>query len=58
MTEKTQAIMDKSLDARENEEEISVPAKPVVNGPVDGNIFGVMGVCSKALKRAGLKDQA
>lgn len=31
--------------------------KPVVEGPVDGNIFAVMGAASKALKRAGQEDE-
>ena len=32
--------------------------KPVVTGPVDGNIFCVMNACTKALKNAGMKKQA
>lgn len=32
--------------------------KPVVKGPVDANIFAVMGAASRALKRAGLADKA
>lgn len=32
--------------------------KPVVTGPVDGNVFSVMGAASRALKRAGLADRA
>ena len=31
--------------------------KPVVEGPVDGNIFAVMGAASKALRRAGQEDE-
>ena len=29
------------------------PAKPVVAGPIDGNIFAVLGACRRALERAG-----
>jgi hypothetical protein len=32
--------------------------KPIVKGPVDGNIFFIAGACRKALVNAGLKDQA
>jgi len=34
--------------------------KPVVEliNKVDGNIFAIVGVCSRALKRAGLPEQA
>lgn len=28
------------------------PAKPVVTGPIDGNIFAVLGACRQALERA------
>lgn len=32
--------------------------KPVVVGPVDGNVFAVLGACQKALRRAGQDDVA
>lgn len=32
--------------------------KPVVKGPVDGNIFAIMGAASQVLKRAGMKKEA
>lgn len=32
--------------------------KPVVKGPVDGNVFAVIGAVSKTLKRAGQPDAA
>ena len=31
--------------------------KPVVTGPVDGNIFAVMGAVSRALKDAGQRNK-
>lgn len=31
--------------------------KPVVKGPVDGNVFVVMGAVTRALKRAGQADK-
>jgi len=31
--------------------------KPIVKGPVDGNIFSVAAACSNAMRRAGLKDK-
>lgn len=31
--------------------------KPVVKGPLDGNIFAVAAACSMALKRAGMNDK-
>lgn len=33
-------------------------SKPVVTGPVNGNIFSVLGVSTLALKRAGLPESA
>jgi len=32
-------------------------SKPVVKGPVDGNIYSVMGAVSRALKDAGQRDK-
>jgi len=32
-------------------------SKPIVKGPVDGNIFAVMGAVSRALKDAGQRDK-
>lgn len=32
--------------------------KPIVRGPIDGNIFTILGASTKALKRAGLNDEA
>ena len=31
--------------------------KPVIEGPVDGNIFAILGAARKALKRAGQRDK-
>lgn len=31
--------------------------KPIVKGPVDGNIFSVAAACASAMRRAGLKDK-
>lgn len=33
------------------------PAKPIVKGPVDGNIFAVLGAATTAMKRGGLRDK-
>ena len=32
-----------------------IDVKPVVKGPVDGNIFGIMGSAQNAMKRAGVE---
>lgn len=31
--------------------------KPIVKGPIDGNMFGIMAACSIALRRAGQSDK-
>jgi len=33
-------------------------SKPVVKLPIDGNIFGILGACTRALKRAGKSADA
>jgi hypothetical protein len=33
-------------------------SKPIVKDPVDGNIFSVVGACTRALKKAGQNDNA
>jgi hypothetical protein len=40
------------------EELIEDRVKPIVSGPVDGNIFGVMGAASKALKKVGMYKES
>lgn len=37
---------------------MTTSTKPIVNGPIDGNIFVIVGACTKALRRAGMPDQA
>lgn len=32
--------------------------KPLVEGPIDANIFAIMGISARALRRAKLKDYA
>jgi hypothetical protein len=36
---------------------MTTSTKPVVKGPLDGNIFSVAAACSTALKRAGMRDK-
>jgi hypothetical protein len=37
---------------------MTTSVKPVVKGPIDGNIFSVVAACSTAMKRAGIsKDK-
>jgi hypothetical protein len=33
-------------------------SKPIVRGPIDGNIFAIVGACSRALKQAGQDGNA
>ncbi len=32
-------------------------SKPIVKGPVNGNIFAVVGACHRALRKAGMGDK-
>jgi hypothetical protein len=36
---------------------MTTSTKPVVKGPIDGNIFGIVASCSVALRRAGMNDK-
>jgi hypothetical protein len=33
-------------------------SKPIVRGPIDGNIFAIVGACSHVLKQVGQADDA
>jgi hypothetical protein len=35
-----------------------MPTKPIVTGPIDGNIFSVLGATKKALQKAGKSVEA
>ncbi len=41
-----------------NPVEPETPERPILRGPVDGNIFAVMGAAGRALQRAGKHDEA
>ena len=36
----------------------STKEKPTVKGPINGNIFAVMGACTRVLQRAGQAEEA
>ena len=37
---------------------MTISTKPVVKGPIDGNIFAILGASKKALERAGMRIEA
>ena len=46
------------VDCGEDETEWPAePPKPVIKGPVNGNVFYIIGVTRQALRRAGLHDR-